>query len=353
MRDGNQTNGEKEAIQALGTSDPSQFMRLLTGKWVVSAIATAAKLCLAEHLDAPLTIAELATRCQLHAPSLRRLVNVLVGEGLMTYVDAEHVGLTPLGEQLRRDRLGLLAEFVGSPSQWSPWPFLEHSVRTGEAAFEKAHGEPLFTYLEHHPRESQLYDAAVDAFTCEQARALAQTNILDGSSLVVDVGGGRGTFLMELLLRRPALSGILYEKSNVIAPLRARFDQAGLSGRAELVAGDFHVSVPAGADCYVIKHVLHNWDDDKAIRILRHCADTVAPNGQVLVVEGLTLPGNIRDGTRLMDLEMLALTGGGRERSKPEFRHLFSRAALRLESSHRLSESAWVLVGRKSALKGS
>lgn len=325
----------------------SQFMRLLGGKWVVSAIATAAKLRLVEHLTAPLSVEVLAAQCGLHAPSLRRLVGVLVGEGLLEFVDAERVAVTALGQQLRRDQLGTLAEFVGSESQWTPWVHLEHSVRTGQAAFEKCHGEPLFTYLEHHPADAELYDTAVDAFTRQQAQALAKTNVLDTASLVVDVGGGRGSFLIELLLRRDSLRGVLYDKPNVVAPVATRFDAVGLSRRIELIGGDFHRGVPQGADCYVVKHVLHNWDDERALGILRHCAQAIPREGQVVVVEGLALPGNLRDGTRLMDLEMLVLTGGGRERSKPEFRRLFAAADLRLEKTLRLSEGAWALVGRK------
>lgn len=327
---------------------PAQFMRLLAGKWVVAAIATAAKLGLAEHLETPLGVEELARRCDLHAPSLRRLIGVLVGEGLLAFEDAQRVVLTPLGQQLRRDKLGILAEFVGSESQWSPWVHLEHSVRTGQAAFEHQHGQSLFTYLEHHAADADLYDTAVDAFTREQARALAETNVLDSASVVVDVGGGRGTFLMELLVRRPALRGILYDKPNVVTPVAARFAEAGLGARAELAGGDFHQSVPPGADCYVIKHVLHNWDDASALGILQNCARAMAPGGAVLVVEGIALPGNLRDGTRLMDLEMLVLTGGGRERSKPEFRRLFAGVGLHLEKTLRLSEGAWAMLARKA-----
>lgn len=326
----------------------AQFMRLLAGKWVVAAIATAAKLGLAEHLETPLHVEELARRCTLHAPSLRRLIGVLVGEGLLAFEDADHVVLTALGQQLRRDKLGILAEFVGSESQWTPWLHLEHSLRTGQAAFEHQHGESLFTYLEHHDAEAALYDTAVDAFTREQARALAATSVLDAASVVVDVGGGRGTFLMELLLRREALRGVLYDKPNVVGPVAARFAEAGLGKRATLVGGDFLQSVPPGADCYVIKHVLHNWDDATALAILGNCARAMAPSGLVLVVEGITLPGNLRDGTRLMDLEMLVLTGGGRERSKPEFRRLFAGVGLHLEKTLRLSEGAWAMVARKA-----
>jgi ubiquinone/menaquinone biosynthesis C-methylase UbiE len=236
-----------------------------------------------------------------------------------------------------------LAVFVGSESQWAPWLCLDHSIRTGQAAFEKWHGSSLFQYLGQHPEESAIYDRAVDAFTRQQARALADANVLHGSEVVVDVGGGRGTFLLELLNREPSLRGVLYDLPHVVGAAKGRFGEAGLSDRVEFVAGNFFEGVPQGADCYVVKHVLHNWDDAHAQTILRNCAQAMRPGGQVLVVEGLVLPAHLRDGTRLLDLEMLALTGQGRERSKPEFRRLVAESGLRLQASIRLSESAWLL----------
>jgi ubiquinone/menaquinone biosynthesis C-methylase UbiE len=319
-----------------------QFMRLLAGKWVVAALATAAKLGLAEHLETPKTAVELATELGLHAPSLERLLGVLAGEGLLDVSDDTFV-LNELGANLRKNKLGELAAFVGSESQWTPWLCLDHSIRTGQAAFEHRHGSSLFEYLARHPQESAIYDRAVDAFTRQQAHALADAKILQGASVVVDVGGGRGSFLLELLRRESALHGVLYDLPHVIAGARARFVDAGLGQRAELVEGDFFESVPSGADCYVVKHVLHNWDDEHARRILRNCAKAMKPGGKVLIVEGLILPAPFRDGTRLLDLEMLALTGQGRERSKPEFRRLLATSDLRLTESIRLSDTAWLL----------
>jgi ubiquinone/menaquinone biosynthesis C-methylase UbiE len=297
---------------------------------------------MAENLTTPKSAATLATELGLHAPSLERLLGVLAGEGLVE-VQGSEFALTPLGLNLRHDKLGQLAVFVGSESQWTPWLELEHSIRTGEAAFEKRHGSSLFEYLGKHPEESALYDTAVDAFTRQQAHALADANVLQGARVVVDVGGGRGTFLLELLTREQALRGVLYDLPHVIAGAKARFSSAGLMDRIEFVEGNFFEGVPPGADCYVVKHVLHNWDDERAQGILRNCKSVMCEGGQVLIVEGLVLPAYLRDGTRLLDLEMLALTGQGRERSKPEFRRLLGASGLRLQESIRLSDAAWLL----------
>jgi hypothetical protein len=325
--------------------DPaSALMRRLAGKWVVQALATAAELELAEALERPRTLDELAETLHCDRDALLRLLRVLVGEGALVEGRDEHYALTPLGAQLRRDALGSLAQFVGSPSQWTPWTALTHAVRTGSCAFEHVHGRTLFDYLTDHPVEAALYDEAVDAFTTAQAIALAEQDVLAGVRNVVDVGGGRGTFLLELLRRRPSLHGVLFERASVLQRARPRFEAAGVTDRCTFVDGDFLRGVPTGADVYVLKHVLHNWDDEHAATILRHCKNAANAGGRVLVVESVLLPGNVRDGARLIDLEMLVLTGGGRERSKPGFRQLLASVDLRLVETRKLVEGTWLIV---------
>jgi hypothetical protein len=151
---------------------------------------------------------------------------------------------------------------------------------------------------------------------------------------------------LELLKRQVHLNGVLVDRPDVVEGARGRFDEAGLAGRYHMHGGDFFESLPQSADCYVVKHVIHNWADAEAMRLLRACRNAVAPGGYVMVVEGILLPGNRRDLARYMDLEMLVLTGTGRERSKPEFRKLFSRSGLRLNATEPLGAGAWLLVGQ-------
>ncbi|MCA9711409.1 MAG: methyltransferase domain-containing protein, partial [Myxococcales bacterium] len=322
--------------------DPATaLMHRLAGKWITQALCAAAELGLAEALAEPADLEALARAVHCEPGSLLRLLRVLVGEGALVEQPDGRYALTPMGAQLRADALGPLARFVGSPSQWTPWTELTHAVRTGQSAFERVHGQPLFDYLAAHPQEARLYDEAVDAFTSQQARALAALPVLDGVQTLVDVGGGRGTLLAELLRQRPALRGVLFDRPHVVAAARARFEAQALHERCTFVAGDFFESVPPGGDVYVVKHVLHNWDDDRAVTLLRRCAQALPEGGRVFVVEAILLPGNRRDGARMFDLEMLVLTGGGRERSKPEFRRLLSQAGLRLGTTQRLSDGAW------------
>lgn len=338
-------------MTGLGGPDPEDpaaaLMQRLAGKWITQALATAAELGLAEALTEPADLESLARTLECRPSSLLRLLRVLVGEGALHEQPDGRYALTPMGAQLRADALGTLARFVGSPSQWTPWTELTYAVRTGKSAFERVHGQPLFEYLAAHPEQARLYDEAVDAFTAQQACALAARPALDGALTVVDVGGGRGTLLAELLRQRPRLRGILFDRADVVEAAKARFEAERLHERCAFEAGDFFEAVPGGADVYVIKHVLHNWDDDRAEAIVRRCVEAMPASGRVFVVEAIRLPGNRRDGARMFDLEMLVLTGGGRERSKPEFRRLLSRAGLRLESTARLSDGAWLMVGQR------
>jgi hypothetical protein len=328
-------------------SPVAHVLELLAGKWIAQAVSTAATLGLADALRGPMSIEALAQSTGCDPSALGRLVAVLVGEGLLAQDERGVLTLTAAGEMLRRDQLGPLAAFVGSASQWTPWAELHHAVRTGENAFERVHGQSMFDYLAQRPEEARLYDAAIDAFTAQQGRALADSDALDGVRTMVDVGGGRGTLLRELLRQRPLLRGVLFDRPHVVDAAREWFVADGLEARCDFVGGDFFAEMPAGADAYVIKHVLHNWDDERAAALLRRCRDAMQPEGRVLVVESVLLPGARRDEARFLDLEMLVVTGGGKERSKPELRRLLAAADLRLSSTRRLAAQAWLLVARR------
>lgn len=326
-----------------------QLLELLGGKWVTAAISAAAELGLADALaEGCTTLEALTDKLGCDAGALLRLLRVLNGEGLVEVDVHGRYSLTPLGETLRSGALRELARFVGAPFMWQPWAELPRALRSARAsAFALSQGQDLFEYLDSHPEEAALYHAAVDAFTRREARALAETFDFSEVERVVDVGGGLGTLLVELAERYPALQCVLFDRAPVVAQARAGDAGRRLGSRLETIAGDFFEGVPQGADVYVIKHVLHNWDDAHAVRLLSHCAAALRPGGHVLVIEGLLLPGNRRDATRLLDLEMFVLCGKGRERSKPEFRALLSQAGLKLVSSSDLAGTTRLLVATR------
>lgn len=323
-----------------------RLLRLLGGKWIAAALAAAAELGVADALEAgPRNTHDLAAALGCDEAALGRLLRALASEGILD-ADADRFELTELGRQLRSDALGPLARYVGSPAQWAPWSGLAGAVRTGRSAFAASHGQDLFEYLDHAPDDALLYHTAVDAFTRHQARVLAQTFDFASFRHVVDVGGGFGTLVVEVLRHWPHLDGTLYDRPSVVQ--RAPIGDAhhpDIAKRVRSVGGDFLEWVPEGADVYVVKHVLHNWGDEDASRILRACAAAAGPKGRVLVIEGIVLPGNRQDATRLLDLEMLALCRGGYERSKPQFRALFAASGLKLVSAEPLAGGARLLVG--------
>lgn len=339
------SSGDHEAAEAL--------LELLGGKWIAAAISTAAQLGLADALDErPMNDAELAERLSCDRGSLERLLGVLAAEGLLEADREERFSLTRLGAQLRSSALGPLAQYIGAPFSWSPWLRLTESVQTGKAAFELEHGQDLFSYLAEHPRASDVYNAGVDAFTRHDAQALAGAFDFSEFETAVDVGGGMGTLLIELLRRWSHLRGILFDKEHVVRAATERLRDAGMESRCSLVGGDFFESVPSGADVYIVRHIIHNWGDAEALRILRNCAAAVRPAGKVLVVEGIMLPGHRKDTTRLLDLEMMVLSGTGRERSKPQLRQLLSEAGLRLAKTVPLASTARLIIAEPRQKKG-
>jgi SAM-dependent methyltransferase len=324
------------------------LLGLLAGKWTTAAIAAAAELGIADALgDRALTASALAEAVQCEAAGLERLLAVLSGEGLLEVDSAGHYSLTPLGAELRSDALRDLARYLGSPFTWTPFAHLADALKSGRSAFEEAHGEPMFRYLDKRPEIAERYHRGVDAFTKREARALSEQFDFSGVASVVDVGGGLGTLLVEVLGRFPHLRGTLVDRPAVIMQAKRALEGLSARERIALVAADFFEHVPSGADVYVLKHVLHNWDDERALRLLENCAEALAPNGKLIIVEGYLLPEGMRDATRLMDLEMFVLCGAGRERRKPEFRGLLQRAGLRLERSEALAGTTNMIVASR------
>jgi ubiquinone/menaquinone biosynthesis C-methylase UbiE len=320
-------------------------MQLLAGKWITAAVSAAARLGIAEALDSPRSSADLSARLDCHPESLERLLRMLAAEGILS-LDGDLFALTEVGRFLRKDQLGELADFVGSPFMWDPWTQLDQGVRDGNSAFSHATGVELFDYLQGHDKDAALYHRAIDAFTRSEARALAQFDF-SASQNVVDLGGGLGTLILELLNAWPHLRGTLFDRPHVIEQARERLEDMPISERIDLSAGDFTKFAPKGRDTYIVKHVIHNWPDETAVQILRNCADAMTSNGRVIVVEGILLPGVRKDATRLLDLEMMVLCGEGRERTKQEFRTIFRQAGLRLERTLPLTGTTRLLIGTR------
>lgn len=224
---------------------------------------------------------------------------------------------------------------------------LLHTVRTGETAFEAVFGQPLFDYYASHPAAEASGSARMTARSLPVARELAASGLVQGAETVVDVGGGQGTVLAALLQPHPGVRGVLCERPPVLALARGYLAAHGVADRCELVAGDFFASVPDGGDLYLLKSVLHDWDDGRSVTILRNCRAAMHATARLAIVE-FVLPQTMTADpallpAALLDLIMLAYAGG-QERTESEFADLLGQAALRLERVSALQSGLQVLT---------
>lgn len=310
-----------------------QVARLLTGFWTTQTIYVAAKLGIADCLrQGPQTAAELARLTQTHPDALYRLLRALASLGLFAEDDRQRFSLTPLANCLRSDVPGSLQPLAIMRGEWQyqAWGELLHSIQTGRPAFEKTHGMPLFDFLARHPDKGQIFDAAMTAVHGRETDAVLDAYDFAGIGTLVDVGGGNGSVLSAILKKHAAMKGIVFDVPEVIERTRKLIVTAGLTDRCQVQAGDFFHEVPAGADAYHLRHILHDWEDDRAIAILKNCRQAMPDHGRLLVVEGIIPSGNDPHPSKYFDLAMMVVPGG-LERTETEYRRLFAAAGFRLD----------------------
>ena len=208
------------------------------------------------------------------------------------------------------------------------WSGFYDAVRSGHSAAERLFGGDVFAYLSAHPDQERTFDQAMSNLSAPYNAAVAAICDCSGVSTLVDVGGGEGSLLVTLLRSNPSLRGVLYDREPVIERARARLGEAGMGERCNLAAGDFFESVPAGGDAYIIKNVLHDWDDERATRLLSNCRAVMAPEARLWIVEMIIPPGNNPVLGKLLDMHMLLI--GGRNRTESDFRVLLGSAGFRL-----------------------
>jgi hypothetical protein len=315
-------------------ASPAVALRQLsTGFWLTKAIAVAAELGIADHLQAgPKTVAELAQAVDAHPGSLYRLLRGIASVGVFAEEGQGRFTLTPLAALLLTDTpqsWRAAAIMNGEPWVWQPWGDLLHSVKTGNPAFDHVFGIEFDAYLTQHRDAADTFQAFMDVATGEEALAVAPVYDFSGLSLVVDVGGGRGALLGTILQANPYLRGVLFEAPHVIATARAALEAQGVADRCELVAGDFFEALPTGGDAYLLKWILVSWDDERAITILQNCRRAMSAHSRLLVVERIIPPGNEPFYGKLADLNLLVLYRG-RHRTEAEYRALFARAGFEL-----------------------
>jgi hypothetical protein len=310
------------------------MLQLLFGKHVSHCISAIARIGIPDDMNGePRAVEELAGKAGLHAPSLYRVMRTLSAFGLFVEAPSRHFRLTELGKLLRTDAPGSfrhLAIFMNGEISTSGFAHLADSIRTGASGIRAAYGKELFELLPDFPEEEGIFHRAMVGLSESVAAPIIEAYDFSRVERIADIGGGHGKFLASILRAYPRLRGVLYDVPAVTSGVEAASCLAGIRDRVEIQSGSFFEQVPAGCDAYVLKHILHDWDDDAAARILRLIEAQLPPHGRVLVCEMVIGDEPGPSPAKLLDIEMLAMTAGGRERTAAEFAQLFAASNLSL-----------------------
>jgi len=309
------------------------MLQIISGFWVSRAVFAIAKLGIPDLLQSgPKTVAELASATKMHAPSLFRVLRALVSVGILNSADGGRFAQTPLSETLVTDVPGSLRWFAVSElgqEHYPAWGNLMHSLKTGDIAFDNFFGVDVWKYFQQNPEDAAVFNNSMSNMTAATNEAITSVYDFSGFETLVDVGGGHGGLITEILKSNPKLKGVLFDADEVIQGARLKLDAAGLTDRCETVAGDFFNSVPAGGDAYIMKWIIHDWNDEKAITILRNCRNQMSQNAKLIVVDCVVPETDEPDFSKFIDLNMLVMTGG-KERTAKEFDQLLGAAGFKL-----------------------
>jgi O-methyltransferase domain len=335
------TDGERPAALAM---TEMLFGYLCLGR----TLHLVAELGIADQLsDGARTVQELATATGAHPDALARCLRALASVGVFAEDRTGAYCNTPLSATLRQDApvsLRGMAKLVGLPGVLRGWDAFTDAVRGngGCTAWELAHGMPLFEYLAANPADAAVFQEGMTAFSAIEAQAAADAYDFSSIDTLVDVGGGHGLLLATILTANPRLSGVLFELPFVLHGARELLAEHGVADRCATIGGDFFASVPA-ADAHILKNIVHDWDDERAVAILRNCRAATHDRGRVLIVQEALPPGNTPSFGKLLDLQMLVI--GGRERTEAEYRALLNDAGYELTQIVPTSASLHVIEG--------
>lgn len=308
------------------------LLELSQGAWVTQALYAAATLRFADHLaDGPLSADDVARRAGSDPGATFRVLRALASKGVFRMRRDGRFSLTPLGRALRWDDAGTMAPMiamVGSTEHWEHWGHLVDAVRTGDTAAEAVRGMPMFDYLETNPEYAARFNDAMTGVSKIAITAAVPAYDFSAHRRIVDVGGGHGALLAAVLRSAPAAEGVLFDLPSVAAGAAPVLSAAGVSERCAITGGSFFEAVPGGGDAYLLKTIIHDWDDEKALAILRQVRSAITADGRLLLFEMVLPEGAPPHPGLFLDLEML-VHAGGRERTADEYSSLLARAGFR------------------------
>ncbi|HEX8832918.1 MAG TPA: methyltransferase [Abditibacteriaceae bacterium] len=314
-----------EAVNAPQIPPHVQLQQMVMAGWMSKAISVAAKLGLPDMVAMqPQTVGELAVQTRTHVESLNRVLRALASVGIFEQDESGRYALGAVGQTLRSDVPGSIrgvSILLGDDSHWRAWGELEYSVRTGLPAFDHTFGSDFFTYCAGQPETLKTFQDGMTSLSESIHAAIVQCYDFSGIDTIMDVGGGYGTLLATILKANPHMKGVLFDLPHVVEGAPEVLERWGVADRCEIVGGDFfaHGTLPQGVDACIMSTVIHDWDDERAQKILRNCHDATREGGNVLLGEMVVPDGPEPSPAKFCDLNMLVMTPGGRERTQAEY----------------------------------
>lgn len=323
--------------QSAAPPPAARLMNIATSYWDARAVHVATELGLSDYLaHGPLSAEELAVKAGVNALSLYRMLRGLAAIGVYEHTAEDKFALTPMSDVLRRDAPNSVRDGVllfGHEMFWRSWGDLRGGVESGEVPFQRIFGQPFFDWLTATPAAAQTFDGGMTALSRPILATLLESYDFSTARKIIDIGGGHGSLLSAILQRYPAASGVVFDLPHVAAEATKQFAAAGLHARAQAVGGSMFESAPKGGDLYVMKWIMHDWDDESCVSILRHCRAAMQPSGKILIIDRV-LPERVTESPQMRNvimadlLMMIHLTG--RERTERQFRGLFAQAGVQL-----------------------
>lgn len=331
-------NAVSPELERPQTPPQAQLMQMAMGFIMSQAISVASKLYIADYLkDGAKSVEQLAELTETDQPALYRLMRALGSVGIFAEDAESKFALTPLSEFLRSDHpesLRGIAHMIGDREHWHAHGNLLHSVKTGGIAFEGAFGKPFFPYIQDKPEIARIFDDAMTSFSRTVGNAVAAAYDFSNAKVIADIGGGHGRLLSTVLKTNENAKGILFDQPQVVAGAEEVLTEAGVSERVEIVGGNFFAEIPVEADIYLLKNIVHDWNDEESVWILQNIAKNAKPGAKVLLVESVVeAEKGVPSMSKVMDLNMLAMTSG-RERTAAEYAELFEKSGFKFVAVH-------------------
>ncbi len=323
----------------------AQLMKFIIGRWISKPLYVAARLGIPDMLsEGPQSISDIARITGTHAPSLYRVMRALASVGIFREQENEIFLQTPLSAFLKSGLLRSAAIMFNAEWSDEAWRYFMEGIKTGETPFEKSFGMPLSAWLEQNPEAAVVFNEANAVKAATSHRAILDSYDFNGSRRILDVGGGTGALMIAILNAQPLLEGAVADLAFVTGPCRDAIDKAGLSDRCRVIDCDFFESIPSGFDTLLLSNILHDWPDDTCLTILRQSHDALGAGQKILIIEMIIPPGNTPSVAKLLDMEMLTMTGG-RERTEAEYKALLEQTGFQLKRIIPTDEGIAIIEG--------